>query len=163
MVASVNYYGGFYVGRYEVSINENKAQSKRDIVSASSEERSAGTWYGLYALCKTYKANSVKSNMICGSQYNAMLTWMGTDITNFDVNDRNTTTKTGTVEKDKIKNVYDLGGCKHEWTLTAVSSSLRVAYGGCRYDDDLPGDELSTVPTNSVDDFGSRLALYIEL
>ena len=170
MVASVNHYGGFYVGRYEVSINGGKAQSKGSteetpVYSATAATNSANTWYGLYALCKTYNTNSVKSSMIWGSQYDAMMTWMGTDASGFDTSKRNTDSskKTGSVETDKIRNVYDLGGSCFEWTLEATDTSYRVGRGGRYFDSLAPGSRYIDYPSYTNSDGGSRLALYVEL
>ena len=54
------------------------AKSKRYSIALTADEESANTWYGLYAYGKTYKnsANSVKSSMMWGSQYDAMMRWM---------------------------------------------------------------------------------------
>ena len=82
MARSVAKYGGFYVGRYEVSFNESrKAQSKGSSVepyvySATAAEDSANTWYGLYAYQKAYSTSSVQGSMIWGSQYDAMMNWI---------------------------------------------------------------------------------------
>ena len=137
MKESVNYYNGFYVGRYEVSFNsEGKAQSKGSgiepyVYSATAATDSANKWYGLYALCKTYNTDSVKSSMIWGIQYDKMMTWMGNDVTNFSVGKRNTDAsgRTGYISTDVIRNVYDLGGNRYEWTLEAYNTSNRVCRG----------------------------------
>ena len=173
MVASVNHYGGFYVGRYEVSINGGKAQSKGSteetpVYSATAATNSADTWYGLYKLCKTYNTNSVKSSMIWGSQYDAMMTWMGTDESSFDTSKRNTDSerKTGSVETDKIRNVYDLGGNSYEWTLEAYRTNSRVNRGASYNNFAYIGSPSSrgfNDPPNTDSNVGSRLALYVAL
>ena len=82
MVRSVSNYGGFYVGRYEMSINDTSknAQSKYGETSATAEKTSANQWYGLYNKAKTYAPENadskVVSSMIWGSQWDAMLRWM---------------------------------------------------------------------------------------
>ena len=171
MVASVNHYGGFYVGRYEVSISGGKAQSKGSTVDVPiysvtpATTTSADTWYGMYRLCKTYNTNSVKSSMIWGSQYDAMMTWMGTDASSFDTSKRNTDMerRTGIVETDKIRNVYDLGGNCREWTLEAFNTHSRNARSGF-FGYSFPLSHRNNLfPTNCTNYDSSRLALYIEL
>ena len=160
MATSVNKYGGFYVGRYETSINNGKAQSVKNATSATSSSSSANTWYGLYALCKTYNTSSVKSSMIWGSQYTVMMTWME-DATNTIIGDSiNTTRVTGSVETDKIKNVYDLYGNSFELTLEADDTTGRVSRGG-NYLGYSPTVFYTGDPTIADSDGGSRLTLYI--
>ena len=161
MTTSVNEYGGFYVGRYETSINNGKAQSVKNATSARASSSSANTWYGLYALCKTYNTNFVKSSMIWGSQYNAMMTWIGSAANTNIGDNRNKTRKTGSVETDKIKNVYDLYGNSSEWTLQANGTSFRVCRGGDYLSDDTPSIHGITTPTHANSLNGSRLTLYI--
>ena len=130
MVTSVAKYKGFYVGRYETSMNGTNPQSKSGVVSATAAGYSADTWYGLYKLNKEYTTSTVKSSMIWGSQYDAMMLWMGDDLKNFDTNNRNTGRETGSVSTDVIRNVYDLGGNSYEWTLEAYNTSFRISRGG---------------------------------
>ena len=98
MATSVEKYGGFYVGRYETSLNNATAtdtgdsdstsvQSKVGVISANNTLRKTNMWYGLYNMSKTYApeknsdgsdntSQSVVSSMIWGSQYDAMMRWM---------------------------------------------------------------------------------------
>ena len=77
MVKQVEKYHGFYVGRYEMSLNSTtgEAQSKGGEISANASADSANQWYGLYTKAKTYapdtqeNTKSVVSSMIWGSQY----------------------------------------------------------------------------------------------
>ena len=140
MIASVKDYGGFYVSRYEMSVENGKAISKIGKTPTSAQDEETKTWYGLYSMAETYTntRNSVQSNMIWGSQYDAML--------NFALasgNDKNkvhsieygnysgTLLKTGlTKTSDAINNVYDLAGNSLEWTLEANEDHERVRRGG---------------------------------
>ena len=131
MVKSVSEYGGFYIGRYEMSINatSKNAESKSGATSATSKDSDTNQWYGLYNKAKTYAQESnedkkVVSSMIWGSQYDAMLKWMkgnGIDVTSTTPTDlsigatsKNTTRVTGgansgqSVSKDKLSNIYDI-------------------------------------------------------
>ena len=75
MIASIKRYGGFYVARYEAGIENGKVTSKIGVTPTSAANDQSKTWYGLYSLAKTYtnNKNSVTSQMIWGSQYDAML------------------------------------------------------------------------------------------
>ena len=166
MVESVNKYDGFYVGRYETSMNGTNPQSKAStaenrIESATLKSDSANTWYGLYALNKKYTTSSVKSTMIWGSQYDAMMEWMGeeADTTKSGFNTKRTC---GTAPSDVIKNVYDLYGNSFEWTLEARDNSIRMHRGGY-YGLCLPPStgDTGNFPTERDTYNGSRLALYI--
>ena len=157
MIKSVSQYGGFYVGRYEMSLNSEtkNAESKYGATSATAE--SANQWYGLYNKAKTYApeknsdntenaSQKVVSSMIWGSQYDAMLKWMKgnkinvtssspTDLS-IGTTSKNTTRVTGganngqTVSKDKLSNIYDLLGNSFEWTQEAYDTNYRVRRGG---------------------------------
>ena len=185
MIKSVSQYGGFYVGRYEMSLNSEtkNAESKYGATSATAESTSANQWYGLYNKAKTYApenaSQKVVSSMIWGSQYDAMLKWMKgnkinvtssspTDLS-IGTTSKNTTRVTGganngqTVSKDKLSNIYDLLGNSREWTQEAFITYHRVYKGG--------GYSVSTAPSNRYDFYsptdtdssiGSRLTLYIK-
>ena len=158
MIKSVSQYGGFYVGRYEMSLNSEKnAESKYGATSATADSASANKWYGLYNKAKTYApeknsdntenaSQKVVSSMIWGSQYDAMLKWMKgnkinvtssspTDLS-IGTTSKNTTRVTGganngqTVSKDKLSNIYDLLGNSFEWTQEAYDTNYRVRRGG---------------------------------
>ena len=146
MIKSVEKYGGFYIGRYEMSKSDsNTAQSKKNTVAltadndSSNESQNGNTWYGLYAYGKTYTntANSVVSSMVWGSQYDAMMRWMqsnGENVTSSTVPNggtRNTNQTTTGFEGDTdiIRNVYDLYGGRYEWTLESNYIIRRVTRG----------------------------------
>lgn len=155
MIDSVITYEGFYVGRYETSLNASKvAQSKKGETSANASDPDTNKWYGLYARQKLYSTDSVQGSMIWGSQWDAMMKWMqgnGIDVTSTTPKDlsigttsRNTTRVTGgandgqTVSKDKLSNIYDLLGNSLEWTLEASSTYSRVIRGGIYYHSSSP-------------------------
>ena len=56
MIKSVSQYGGFYVGRYEMSLNSEtkNAESKYGATSANAKDTDTNQWYGLYNKAKTY-------------------------------------------------------------------------------------------------------------
>ena len=143
MIDSISNFGGFYVGRYEMSLTdgdsgEQIAQSKKDQLSATAEEKSANTWYGLYQKAKEYGIKNINdivgSSMIWGSQYDQIMMWMqnsgnginvasSTPKTGVSYNPGNTT---GSEENDKLNNIYDLLGNTWELTLEAYSNYIRV-------------------------------------
>ena len=185
MIKSVSQYGGFYVGRYEMSLNSEtkNAESKYGATSANAKDTDTIQWYGLYNKAKTYApenaSQKVVSSMIWGSQYDAMLKWMKgnninvTSTTPTDLSigttSRNTTRVTGganngqTVSKDKLSNIYDLLGNSYEWTQEASNTSSRVNRGGS-YDNSLAPScrNGNYFPTGTVSFYGSRLTLYIK-
>ena len=185
MIKSVLQYGGFYVGRYEMSLNSTtkNAESKYGATSATAESTSANQWYGLYNKAKTYApeknldntenaSQKVVSSMIWGSQYDAMLKWMkgnGIDVTSTTPTDlsigttsRNTTRVTGTVSKDKLSNIYDLLGNIREWTQEAISTAYRISRGGYYSGSYAPSSRTDNYPASTFSSYGSRLTLYIK-
>ena len=178
MIKYVGENKGFYVGRYETSLNTTtkNVQSKSKVYSLKGA--SANTWYGLYQKQKEYSeknslTNIVGSSMIWGSQFDQILLWMnenGIDITsktptNLEgvITSRNTTRKTGTVETDKLNNIYDLLGNSYEWTCAADGSTGRVTRGGCD-SDSTPLRTLYTGsgPYNILSNTSSRITLYVK-
>ena len=144
MIKYVREAKGFYVARYEMSIRtegeEKIAQSKKGEVTNAYNVDSK-TQYGLYQKAKEYSikntniTNIVGSSMIWGSQYDQMMLWMkknGYDVASSNSDDlkgaeKNTSnTETGTKDSDQLNKVYDLLGCKFEWTLEANEANYRV-------------------------------------
>ena len=178
MVKQVEKYHGFYVGRYEMSLNSTtgEAQSKGGETSANASADSANKWYGLYTKAKTYapdtqeNTKSVVSSMIWGSQYDTMMRWMqdnGVDVTSTDSSklqnaERNTGSITGGENnKDVINNVYDLLGNRYEWTQEADNANGRVLRGG-RYSLAVSPSDRCVVPSVGGPNCGSRFTLYIK-
>ena len=191
MIKSVSQYGGFYVGRYEMSLNSEtkNAESKYGATSANASDTDTNQWYGLYNRAKTYApeknsdntenaSQKVVSSMIWGSQYDAMLKWMkGNKInatssspTDLSIGNtsRNTTRVTGganngqTVSKDKLSNIYDLLGNSLEWTQEANNTSYRVIRGGYYNSSIAPSYRSYDCPTDTLSYDGSRFTLYIK-
>ena len=101
--------------------------SNLGVDTTNSNENETTNWWGLYNKAKTYTSNynSVKSNMIWGSQYDAMLNFALTNTKdNFKVSTAGKgnhypgkVKKTGMyIGTDYINNVYDLEGNWFEWT-----------------------------------------------
>ena len=168
MIESVTKYGGFYVGRYETSID-----STTTVASKAGTPMSGATdsqmWYGMYDKQKKFTTNSdvMQSSMIWGSQYDAMLNWMqnGTQgakviaITNGNHSSNQTTT--GGTTNDVINNIYDLEGNLAEWTLEANLTYGRAHRGGSITNSNQAYYREYCSP-DYTDLLGSRLALYIK-
>ena len=170
MVASVEKYGGFYIGRYETgNINQDTPVIQKGNTNISSQ-----TWYNMYKRCKNIKGanTNVETGMIWGNQWDRTLMWLietgsktkeqiADDSTSWGnyynatfeyVNSSGSTaTKnegsstripTGSAEYTKANNIYDLAGNVRDWTMEAYSTYSRVYRGGF-YNvngDDFPAD-----------------------
>ena len=172
MIKSVDKYKGFYVARYEMSLNEGKAEYKKGKKSATNGSMT-NHWYDYYKIQKefakdTKKQDSVASSMIWGSQYDAMMNWMA--INNIPVGDntidnheRNTNRWAIAESTDILNNVYDLLGNSVEWTLEAYSSNSRIGRGGVYEHSYSPGSYYTGSPTHYNDYFCSRATLYMQV
>ena len=162
MVASVEKYGGFYIGRYETgNINQDTPVIQKGNTNISSQ-----TWYNMYKRCKNIKGanTNVETGMIWGNQWDRTLMWLietgsktkeqiADDSTSWGnyynatfeyVNSSGSTaTKnegsstripTGSAEYTKANNIYDLAGNVRDWTMEAYSTISRVYRGGYCYD-----------------------------
>ena len=137
MVISVAKNGGFYVGRYESSLINETTRVVAGAASMSAKADSANKWYGLYAKQNSYASengvsSSVVSNMIWGSQYDAIMNWIANG-DNTKIKDNSGTNKnsdgarrTGSKATDKINNIFDLYGLRREWTMEAYYTNRRV-------------------------------------
>ena len=181
---SINKYKGFYVGRYETTINNGTIGSQKGAtVLTAYETLKEGTnpnnnesyyyrWYGLYKAQKDlYENNSnVFSSMITSKEWNTIMTFTG-----YKGAKRATRTYTtkpdlsgsaykGTADTyDLTKNIYDLAGNVCEWTLKANGTIVRVSRGGsCSNDVNSASYSAGSYPSNGFySSGGSRLALYI--
>ena len=147
MAVSVAKYKGFFVGRYEASLVNNKTKVIARQTPMTSWTDSQNSWYGLYTRMRNYSSasaanssnatitsTSVKSDIIWGCQYDQMLLWMndtGIDAGNTWVNNGNRTAITGCDnDGDIFNNIYDLAGCFYESTWESANSVSRVHRGG---------------------------------
>ena len=174
MMASVEKYKGFYVGRYELGLQETQAVSKNaniieKVTTAEASNTNTNMWYGLYSKCKEYAPESsnksVVSSMIWGSQYNAMLNWMakqGEPVGTIDNNKFNSTGTTGNNSNDVIRNIFDLYGCHREWTLEASANNFRISYGGDFGSSASPSNYTGNSPIDENVNISTRFSLYIK-
>jgi len=145
MVESVDYYKGYYVGRYETGdLSKTNVVSKRGNTDIDGQ-----TWYTMYQKQKNMYASvsSVTSGMIWGCQWDQMLkiiyasdntksvtnssSWGNYLNVTFDYEDNGTKTKamntmtripTGSTERNKAYNIYDVAGNIREGTQEAFSN-----------------------------------------
>ena len=187
MYASVEKYGGFYIGRYEASNNgSGVAQSKAnqapwvdikwgnsmtDLNGGAVEKARA-----VYPDSTSKQEGEAVSTLIYGVQWDATVRWLeenyegiAEDSTGHGNYDTGSAINTGSNETYELNNIYDLAGNVYEWTMEAAYSRVRVIRGGCyRYaGSDYPVSNRecgpsSYYPTNTVSYLGFRLALYIK-
>ena len=180
MATSVAKYKGFYVGRYELGLEEDTPVSKNasdnggTVTTASASNSKTYMWYGLYKKCLEYTVpetnnSSVTSSMIWGSQYDAMMNFMkrrGKESAIKSTNNdsiQNNSYVTGTKETDVILNVFDLYACHFEWTLEAYSYYYRVHRGSVSGGGGSPSSRYGNCyPTIPYIDYSSRITLYIK-
>lgn len=180
---------GFYVGRYETKVDRVTIDGKtKYIVKSKKGERSTtaadtydGTntnkWYGLYAEQQQFKTDTVQGNMIWGCQYDQIMKWLQKN--NIDVSqsppkgfERNNgeaytsssrrPSTTGTVESDKLNNIYDLLGNAKEYSMERCEDYYRAARGGEAGYSVQPSNRLDITPYSNLQNYGSRMALYVK-
>ena len=161
MLASVEKYGGFYIGRYETgNINQDTP-----IIQKGNTNIHSQTWYNMYKRCKTLKGKNtnVETGIAWGNQFDRTLAWLVetgnktkqeitddstswgnyTNATFEYINSSgNTATKnkdsstripTGSAEYTKANNIYDLSGNVRDWTMEACGTYSRVLRSGSYY------------------------------
>ena len=167
MIASLEKYKGFYIGRYELTANGEKT-------GATQTDKN---WYTLYKNCKTLAVGSnVKTRMIWGLQWDATCNWL--DSSGFSITDSSTwgnyknndatghgsLQNTGFSESWKANNIYDFAGNCYELTQEAADTFGR-AYSGGDYGCYGSGAQASfhngCSPTFILGDIGSRPTLYL--
>ena len=150
MIESVSKYGGFYIGRYELS-EAGVQKDKETLVNTS--------WYNLYKKCTELQASDkVKTQMIWGCQWDATMNWLissgakssyavnknssswgNYSETSVKADDGTTVIKasgkeqklnTGKTTFTMANNIYDLAGNCSEWTQEAYYTSDRADRGG---------------------------------
>ena len=167
MIASLEKYKGFYIGRYEVTANGEKTGATQTDVN----------WYTLYKNCTTLASGSkVKTRMIWGLQWDATCKWLATS--NFDITNSSTwgnysnntadghgsKKNTGFSESWKANNIYDFAGNCTEFTQEAGFTYGRAVRGGSYgdYSYNVPASFRGGIsPTKTNSGFGSRPTLYL--
>ena len=178
MIKSVKTYGGFYIGRYETgNLNSTKAVVQKNNTNINNQ-----TWYTMYKVCKTIKANeNVATSMIWGCQWDATLRWMQTssnsEVANFPTNSTgkgnyvgtqgNTEAPipTGSNSSYSVNNIYDMAGNVYDWTIEAYDTNYRVDRGATYINtgSSSPASNRGYSYTNYSDSYnGCRSTLYVK-
>ena len=157
MVTSVTTYGGFYIGRYEITANGEKAGDSLSGTILGKE----WNWYALYNKCMTLNRGNTEASMMYGTLWDATMQWLnksgylvGQGSTtsghgnykseNVTVTNGSTEIKvkpsgtgrklqTGETSYTKSNNIYDLSGNCFDWTQELRNDYARVLRGGAYY------------------------------
>ena len=145
MIASIQKYGGFYIGRYELS-DEGVQKGKATLTMTK--------WYNLYKKCTTLNASDkVESKMIWGIQWDLACDFISkkgeqksiinsTTWGNYSNSTENAAVMDGETKKYgskqvtgyseywKANNIYDIAGNCWEWTQEANNTYYRAYRGG---------------------------------
>ena len=192
MIESVSKYGGFYIGRYELSGTVTEPTEKTGKTLTKTD------WYNLYNACRSSKlqaSDKVKTQMIWGCQWDVTMNWLissgakTSDEVNKDsstwgnysnYNTANNYTEgttgyeknagslqnTGSSENWKANNIYDLAGNVWEWTQEAYYAGSRAVRGGDFYNNgyNYPASSRngSGPATATATAYGSRPTLIIK-
>lgn len=166
MVTSVETYGGFYIGRYELA---KVSQGSLYVAKVQPGETYTNeTWFSLYNKCLNLNkaGTSTETSMIYGSLWDATMQWLsssydvgytGNDYSGYGnykreavtvSNSDNSTTivvkkkfssqklKTGQTSYTKSNNIYDLSGNCCDCTQEAAGGTDKRVFRGGHYDSD---------------------------
>ena len=172
MIASLEKYKGFYIGRYELTSNGEKT-------GATQICENGVNWYTLYKNCTTLAVGSkVKTRMIWGLQWDATCNWLSNSDPAYSITDSGTwgnykdntadghgsKQNTGYSESWKANNIYDFAGNFFEFTQEAYNTDSRAFRGGLYGGNgsSLPASiRFGTFPTLTDSNHGSRPTLYL--
>lgn len=177
MIKSLKIYMGFYIGRYELGIDNNNVQIKKGTVYNNID------WYQAYKECKVFSNNEVSSRMIYGCQWDQVCRFVQGTGENSSIDDSraygnyaNSTVSTdingtgkfnnttGRSENWKIKNIYDLAGNCREWTqeVNQDGKTYRGGYCGSDGTESPIYKRVYSLPTTANDWYSTRPILYIK-
>ena len=143
MIKSVGKYGGFYVGRYEMTGSlENPTEKSGEVLTNK-------IWYEFYKACKAFSTPEVESRMIWGCQWDEVCLFISRHGDKKDINDSrswgNYKCSTGNAkitEKNGEKQItgystywsankiYDIAGNCGEHTQEGQNNRFRATRGG---------------------------------
>ncbi len=150
---SIKKYGGFYIGRYELTETDGKptVQRKQPVLTAANENYT--TWYGLKKACSEVVANNqyAQSEMIYGNQWDEVMDWLkqtafaettGSNPVDVDSSswgnysnysgeevegaESGSPRNAGSNDAWSANNIYDLAGNYFDWTQEAYDTYRRV-------------------------------------
>ena len=172
MIESIQKYGGFYIGRYELS--EAGVQKNQPTLVKTN-------WYNLYKKCKSLNASDkVKTQMIWGIQWDLACDFIANKGDQKNIKDSSTwgnyknyntannytegtagyeknagsQQNTGSSENWKANNIYDLAGNCFEWIQEAGSTNFRAGRGG-NYSNNGSNNPASLRSNSYVPDFSA--------
>ena len=174
MISSIKKYGGFYIGRYELS-NEGVQKEKATLTNKN--------WYELYKKCTTLNASDkVESKMIWGIQWDLACDFISkkgeqksitnssawgnysdsTDPANKGNYEKSKKKDTGSNEYWKANNIYDIAGNCYEWTQEAINANYRAYRGGNYVSDgsDNPASDRGGISPTSSDGDDKRFSSH---
>ena len=139
----VNNNGGFFIGRYEASNNNENMIVQKDKTSWNYVSYTTA----LEKCTSKYTGKSYTSSLLTGAAWDRTLGWIyetgnktemqivgdSKDWGNYNDDTFSGTTElinTGSKEETKANNIYDLAGNVWEWTTEAVLPDLQVLRGG---------------------------------
>ncbi len=170
MIASLEKYKGFYIGRYELTANGERTGATQTKTN----------WYTLYKNCTILAVGSkVKTRMIWGLQWDATCNWLSNSDPAYSITDSSTwgnysdntadgkgsKQNTGYSESWKANNIYDFAGNCWEFTQEAYDTDVRARRGGSYLfnGSSFPASDryYDGVPTLTDSYCGSRPTLYL--
>ena len=165
MVASIKKYGGFYVGRYELS-----GSVENPTVQANQDVKNSTNWYQLYKACRGLGKESTTSTMMWGAQWDLMCLWSQKKGNTISYSQFDSSRHTGILAKagknsaDKRNNIYDVEGNCYEWTQEADSTSRRAIRGGYFKDTNFSASYRNSYGylNSGYNNYSSRPSLYIK-
>ena len=190
MVEKVNQYNGFYIGRYETTIDSNgKIGTKYNtpvltagtVMFTKDEKDYPYRWYGLYQAGKnadvTGNGTDVQTAMIYGVLWDETMQFIREQKTagntTYDVDTATSSWHTGSAvvnsgqlnpgtTGDVALNIWDLESNARDWTQEAYSALSRVVRGGDFYFSYGASNRDVYNPTGTSTSHSSRVALYIK-
>ena len=181
MMASVEEYHGFYIGRYEMSNDgNNNAQSKKNKDPLSSikwgnsmTDLSGGIVEkarGMYKESDATKGNAV-STLVYGVAWDETIRFIKKNYPEIEKNSNEygnyssgDTILTGSEIKYSLNNIYDMAGNVWEWTMESNSNTSRCGRGG-GYDNNYISsisDRGPSLPNATPANLGGRVQIYIK-
>ena len=189
MVEKVNEYNGFYIGRYETTIDSDGnigTEYNTPVLTAGTTYTNNGAtyyyrWYGLYYASKnadvTGNGTDVQTAMIYGVLYDKAMQFIRdqkeAENTTYDVDTPTDAWHTGSgvvnsaqanpgETGDVALNIWDLESNACEWTQEADPTVYRVFRGGFYHFSFKASSRDNLDPTYSDAGCSSRVALYIK-
>ena len=191
-IASIEKYGGFYIGRYETG----DISSNIPVVRRMNTDISNQTWYTMYSRMRNISSNSnIQTNMIWGSLWDETLQWLigKGEKTQEEIAESSSSwgnyldckfiyynsngeliniklytglIPSGSAEYTKANNIYDLAGNVTEWGMECDSWKYRYLRGGDCFSSSVSLNTCSGRTSNSPEKkgiwWGARAYFYIK-